>query len=79
MTRRLDEALELAERSVALYEALGSGHGLAVSLATLGQVYVQLGDLDQAEQTLNRALRSAARSSSTRPRARCSTRWRRST
>ena len=56
LTRRLDEAREHAERSVALYEAMGSGHGLAVSLATLGQVYVQLGDLDQAEQTLNRAL-----------------------
>jgi hydrogenase-4 transcriptional activator len=56
LTRRLDEAREHAERSVALYEAIGSGHGLAVSLATLGQVYVQLGDLDKAEQTLNRAL-----------------------
>jgi DNA-binding NtrC family response regulator/tetratricopeptide (TPR) repeat protein len=56
LTRRLDEAREHAERSVSLYEAIGSGHGLAVSLATLGQVYVQLGDLDKAEQTLNRAL-----------------------
>ena len=56
ITRRLDEAREHAERSVALYEAIGSGHGLAVSLATLGQVYVQLGDLDKAEHTLNRAL-----------------------
>jgi hydrogenase-4 transcriptional activator len=56
ITRRLDDARIHAERSVALYEAIGSGHGLAVSLATLGQVYVQLGDLDKAEQTLNRAL-----------------------
>jgi DNA-binding NtrC family response regulator/tetratricopeptide (TPR) repeat protein len=56
LTRHLDEARDHAERSVALYEAIGSGHGLAVSLATLGQVYVQLGDLDKAEQTLNRAL-----------------------
>ena len=56
LTRRLDEAREHAERSVSLYETIGSGHGLAVSLATLGQVYVQLGDLDKAEQTLNRAL-----------------------
>ena len=56
ITRRLDDAREHAERSVGLYEAIGSGHGLAVSLATLGQVYVQLGDLDKAEHTLNRAL-----------------------
>jgi DNA-binding NtrC family response regulator/tetratricopeptide (TPR) repeat protein len=56
ITRHLDDARVHAERSVALYEQIGSGHGLAVSLATLGQVYVQLGDLDRAEQTLNRAL-----------------------
>jgi DNA-binding NtrC family response regulator/tetratricopeptide (TPR) repeat protein len=56
LTRRLDEARTLAERSVSLFEALGSGHGLAVSLATLGQIYAQLGALDQAEHTLHRAL-----------------------
>jgi DNA-binding NtrC family response regulator/tetratricopeptide (TPR) repeat protein len=56
IARRLDEARALAERSVSLYEALGAGHGLAVSLATLGQIYVQVGALDEAEQALNRAL-----------------------
>ncbi len=56
MAHRLDEALALAERSVALYRALGEGHGLAVTLATLGQVFVQIGDLDRAEEVLMRAL-----------------------
>ncbi len=51
-----DEALVLAERSVALYQTLGSARGLAVALATLGQIYVQLGDLDRAEQALTKAL-----------------------
>lgn len=49
-------ALTLAERSVALHEAHGSGHGLAVSLATMGQILVRLGDLARAEATLHRAL-----------------------
>jgi len=56
MSHRLDEALALAERSVALYRALGEGHGLAVTLATLGQVFVQIGDLDRAEDVLMKAL-----------------------
>ena len=56
ISRQLDHAQTQAERSVALYEAIGSGHGLAVSLATLGQIYVQLGELDRAEHALNRAL-----------------------
>jgi hydrogenase-4 transcriptional activator len=56
MSHRLDEALALAERSVALYRALGEGHGLAVTLATLGQVFVQIGDLDRAEEVLTKAL-----------------------
>ena len=34
---RYEQALVLAERSVSLHETLGSGHGLAVALATLGQ------------------------------------------
>lgn len=51
-----EQALALAQRSVALHESLGSGHGLAVALATLGQLYVQLGDLDRAEAVLNRTL-----------------------
>ena len=56
MRKQLDRALALAERSVALHEALGSGHGLAVSLASLGQILVQLGDLERAEQILTRTL-----------------------
>jgi hydrogenase-4 transcriptional activator len=56
MAHRLDEALALSERSVALYRAIGEGHGLAVTLATLGQVFVQIGDLDRAEEVLMRAL-----------------------
>ena len=43
-------------QEVALHEALGSGHGLAVALATLGQILVQLGDLERAEQILTRTL-----------------------
>jgi len=56
MRHHHDEALALAERSVALHQSLGSGHGLAVALATLGQIYVQLGDLERAEQILTRTL-----------------------
>jgi hydrogenase-4 transcriptional activator len=56
MSHRLDEALALAERAVVLYRAVGEGHGLAVALATLGQVFVQIGDLDRAEEVLMRAL-----------------------
>jgi DNA-binding NtrC family response regulator/tetratricopeptide (TPR) repeat protein len=53
---RHEEALALADRSVSLHQSLGSGHGLAVALATLGQIYVQLGDLERAEQILTRTL-----------------------
>jgi tetratricopeptide (TPR) repeat protein len=53
---RYDQALTLAERSVALHEAHGSGHGLAVSLASLGQICVRLGDLGRAQEVLHRAL-----------------------
>ena len=53
---RHEEALALADRSVGLHQSLGSGHGLAVALATLGQIYVQLGDLERAEQILTRTL-----------------------
>src|SRR5688572_26156067 len=56
MRHRLEQALSLAERSVAIRETLGSGHGLAVSLATLGQIFVQIGDLERAERTLTRTL-----------------------
>jgi len=56
MQHRFDQALSMAERSVTLHESLGSGHGLAVALATLGQILVQLGDLERAEKTLTRTL-----------------------
>jgi hydrogenase-4 transcriptional activator len=56
MQHQHDQALALAERSVALHETLASGHGLAVALATLGQIFVQLGDLERAEKILTRTL-----------------------
>jgi DNA-binding NtrC family response regulator/tetratricopeptide (TPR) repeat protein len=56
MQHKHEQALALAERSVGLHQSLGSGHGLAVALATLGQIFVQLGDLERAEQVLTRTL-----------------------
>ncbi|HEY7791475.1 MAG TPA: sigma 54-interacting transcriptional regulator [Vicinamibacterales bacterium] len=56
MLHRYEQAAELAARSVALHEALGSGPRLAISLATLGQIHVKLGDLTRAEAALHRAL-----------------------
>ena len=56
LEHRYDQALAMAERSVSLHEAHGSGHGLAVALATLGQICVRLGDLQRAEHALHRAL-----------------------
>jgi len=56
MEHRYEQALALAERSVALQEARGSGHGLAVALGNLGQICVRLGDLNRAEGVLHRAL-----------------------
>jgi DNA-binding NtrC family response regulator/tetratricopeptide (TPR) repeat protein len=56
LEHRYEQALALAERSVALHEAHGSGHGLAVALGTLGQICVRLGDLVRAEDALHRAL-----------------------
>ena len=53
---RHDQALALADRSVSLHEQIGSGHGLALALATLGQICVRLGDLERAERVLHRAL-----------------------
>src|SRR5262249_41015128 len=38
-----EPALALAERSAALQEQIGPGRGLAISLATLGQILVKLG------------------------------------
>jgi len=37
-------------------EAHGSCHGLAVALATLGQICVRVGNLDRADTVLHRAL-----------------------
>ena len=56
MRHQHEQALALAERSVSLHQSLGSGHGLAVALATLGQILVQLGELERAEQILTRTL-----------------------
>jgi len=53
---RHDEALALARRSVELQEESGTPHGLGIALASLGQIYVRLGNLTRAEETLNRAL-----------------------
>jgi len=56
LQHRHEQALALVERSVAVHEAHGSGHGLAVALATLGQICVRLGNLGRAEEALHRAL-----------------------
>jgi hydrogenase-4 transcriptional activator len=56
LEHRCEQALALAERSVALQEAHGSSHGLAVAVANLGQICVRLGDLNRAEVLLHRAL-----------------------
>src|SRR6266850_1002731 len=56
LQHRYEQALALAERSVSLHEAHNPGHGLAVALATLGQICVRLGDLVRAEEALHRAL-----------------------
>ena len=53
---RHEHALALAERSAELQENIGPGRGLAISLATLGQILVRLGQLEPAEQVLHRAL-----------------------
>jgi DNA-binding NtrC family response regulator/tetratricopeptide (TPR) repeat protein len=53
---RYDQALALAERAASLQEGLGQGQGLAVALATLGQICVRIGDLQRAESVLHRAL-----------------------
>jgi len=56
LQHRYEQARALAERSVSIHEAHGSGHGLAVALATLGQISVRLGDMNRAEAELHRAL-----------------------
>jgi hydrogenase-4 transcriptional activator len=56
MQHRHEQALALAERSVELQEQAGTGHGLGVALASLGQICVRLGNLSRAEEVLHRAL-----------------------
>ena len=69
----------LSERSVALQEQNGPGRGLALSLATLGQILVHLGKLERAEKVLLRALEARRPDrNSTRSPAPCTTRWRKS-
>ena len=53
---RHEQALALAEQSAALQEQNGPGRGLAISLATLGQILVSVGKAERAEKTLLRAL-----------------------
>jgi hydrogenase-4 transcriptional activator len=56
MRHRYDQALALAEQSIARHEEFPPGYGLAVALATLGQICIHLGSLDRAESVLRRAL-----------------------
>lgn len=53
---RYEQALVLAERAVALQEGLGESPALAGALATLGQIFVPIGNLPRAESVLQRAL-----------------------
>ncbi len=53
---RYEQALTLAERAVALHQQYPPGHGLAVSLGTLGQIAIRLGQLARAAEALNQAL-----------------------
>jgi hydrogenase-4 transcriptional activator len=53
---RYDQALALSERSAALEDQIGPGRGLALSLATFGQILVSCGQLTRAEEVLHRAL-----------------------
>src|SRR5204862_2523420 len=50
LQHRYEQARALAERSVTLHEEHGSGHGLAVALATTGQICVRLGNLVRASE-----------------------------
>ena len=64
---RYEQALTLAERSVVAARSARVGHGLAVALATLGQICVRLGDLGARRRRCIARSRCGARSSSTRP------------
>jgi len=56
MLHRHQEAMALAERSVELQQESGTPHGLGIALASLGQICVRFGNLNRAEEVLNRAL-----------------------
>ncbi len=56
LRHRYEQAYALAERAVTLQEGLGQPPGLAVSLATFGQICVRMGNLTRAETVLHRAL-----------------------
>jgi len=54
---RHDQALSLSEQAAAILQQQdGKGRGLAIALATLGQILVRLGKLERAHQILHRAL-----------------------
>jgi hydrogenase-4 transcriptional activator len=55
---RNEQAVALSEQAAALQEQNGPGRGLALCLATLGQILVRLGKLERAEKVLLRALES---------------------
>jgi DNA-binding NtrC family response regulator/tetratricopeptide (TPR) repeat protein len=55
---RNEQAVALSERAAALQEQNGPGRGLALCLATLGQILVRLGKLERAEKILLRSLES---------------------
>ena len=56
LQHRPEQALTLAEQGTGLQEEIGPGRGLALSLATLGQILVRLGQIERAEKVLHRAL-----------------------
>ncbi len=56
LRNKYDQAYALAERAVTLQEGLGRPPGLAIALATLGQICVRMANLTRAETVLNRAL-----------------------
>ena len=53
---RNEQAVALSEQAAALQEQHGPGRGLALCLATFGQILVRLGKLERAEKVLLRAL-----------------------
>ncbi len=62
LQHRPEVALTLSERSAALQEQMGPGRGLAISLATLGQILIRLGKLERADEVLHRALQARGQS-----------------